>query len=84
MTYKERITALCKECGDSEVCGYYLRSLQDKCEYLQAVGYGWELGQQDTLDAVEDYVDRGNSTFTEEFMSGLKQHLEENGSRKSI
>ena len=49
MTYEERKATLCKECGQEEVCGFYLRSIQDKCEYLQNVMYGWELGQQDTL-----------------------------------
>ena len=75
MTYKERIKAICEECGQSEACGHYLRDLQRKCEYLQNVMYGWEMGHQDTIEAVEDYVDKGNSAATEEFMEGLRQHI---------
>lgn len=39
--------------------------------------YGWELGQQDTLDAVESYADRGNSDWTSNFMEGLKETLKD-------
>ena len=76
MTYKEREASICKVCGQEEICGYYKRDLQRKCEYLQNVMYGWELGQQDTLDAVESFVSNGNSSWTDEFMEGLRQILE--------
>lgn len=75
MTYQERIAELCEKCGQSEVCGYYIRGMQYKCNYLQNVMDGWELGQQDTLDAVEDYVSNGNSEWTTEFMEGLREKL---------
>lgn len=39
--------------------------------------YGWELGQQDTLDAVESLVSNGNSEWTNNFMEGLKETLKE-------
>ena len=77
MTYQERAAELCEKCEQLEVCGYYKRDLQRKCEYLQNVMYGWELGQQDTLDAVESYADRGNSDWTDNFMEGLKETLKE-------
>lgn len=35
----------------------------------------WNYGQYDTLNAVENYVDRGNSNWTEEFMDELKEYL---------
>lgn len=73
MTYKERMQDICNGCDQSEVCGYYLTDNRRGCEYLNDIEYGWKLGQKDTLEAVESYVDRGNSTFTEEFMAGLKQ-----------
>ena len=76
MTYMERESAVCKECGQADVCGYYARDLQRKCVYLQNVMYGWELGQEDTLEAVENYVDRGNSVLTEKFMDGLRQSID--------
>lgn len=75
MTYEEREADVCKVCGQSEVCGYYKRDLQRKCEYLQNVMHGWELGQQDTLDAVESFVSNGNSDWTNNFMEGLKETL---------
>ena len=75
MTYKERETDVCRVCSQSEVCGYYKRDLQRKCEYLQNIMYGWELGQQDSLDAVESYVSNGNSNWTDNFMEGLKETL---------
>ena len=78
MTYSERQKQICEECGQPETCGYVSRGLQSKCLYLQNVMYGWELGQKDTLDAVETCVDKGNSAATEEFMNGLKQFIEQN------
>ena len=75
MTYKERETDVCRVCSQSEVCGYYKRDLQRKCEYLQNIMYGWELGQQDSLDAVESYVSNGNSNWTDNFMEGLTETL---------
>lgn len=77
MTYQERAAELCEKCGQLEVCGYYKRDLQRKCEYLQNVMYGWELGQQDTLDAVESFVSNCNSDWTDNFMEGLKETLKE-------
>ena len=77
MTYTERINNICDTCGQSEVCGYYFHNAQRRCEYLQAFSYGWKLGQEDTIAAVEDYVDRGNSAFTEEFMTGLRESIKE-------
>ena len=75
MTYQERAAELCEKCGQSEVCGYYIRDMQHKCEYLQNVMYGWELGQEDTLDTVESFVSNGNSEWTDNFMEGLKETL---------
>lgn len=77
MTYEEREADVCKSCGQLDVCGYYKRNLQRKCEYMQNVMYGWELGQQDTLDAVESFVSNGNSEWTDNFMEGLKETLKE-------
>lgn len=76
MKFEERKQAICAKCESAAVCGFYLSPSRTMCEYLQHVQEGWEMGREDTLTAVEDYVDRGNSTFTEEFMEGLKQHLE--------
>lgn len=75
MTYQERAAELCEKCGQSEVCGYYMRDMQYKCEYLQNVMHGWELGQEDTLDTVESFVSKGNSEWTDNFMEGLKEAL---------
>jgi len=75
MTYQERAAELCEKCGQSEVCGYYMRDMQYKCEYLQNVMHGWELGQEDTLDTVESFVSNGNSEWTYNFMEGLKEAL---------
>jgi len=75
MKKEERKSAICAKCADREVCGYYLTSEKRECDYLQNVMEGWELGQEDTIAAVEDYVDRGNSAATEEFMNGLKEVL---------
>lgn len=77
MNYTERKQAICEKCEGQEVCGFYFTPEREECEYLQNVMEGCKLGQQDTLVAVEDYVDRGNSVFTEEFMNGLKQKLED-------
>ena len=77
MTYQERVAELCEKCGQSEVCGYYMRDMQSKCEYLQNVMHGWELGQEDTLDTVESFVSNGNSEWTDNFMEGLKETLKE-------
>jgi hypothetical protein len=77
MKWKERKQAICAKCADAQVCGHYLNSEKRECDYLCNIMEGWKLGQADTLDAVESYVDRGNSTFTEEFMTGLKETLEE-------
>ena len=77
MTHKEREADVCMGCGQAVVCGYYKRDLRRKCEYLQNVMYGWELGQQDTLDAVESYADKGNSDWTSNFMEELKETLKE-------
>jgi hypothetical protein len=75
MTYEERIETVCKECEQHKICGYQLRNLQVKCDYLTNVGYGWKLGQQDTLEAIEECIDKGNSKATEEFMKGLNGYL---------
>ncbi len=77
MRYQERAAELCEKCDQSEVCGYYIRDMQYKCEYLQNVMHGWELGQEDTLDTVESFVSNGNSEWTDNFMEGLKETLKE-------
>ena len=77
MTHKEREADVCMGCGQADVCGYYKRDLCRKCEYLQNVMYGWELGQEDTLEAVESYASKGNSDWTYNFMEGLRQSLKE-------
>ena len=46
-------------------------SAQRSMEYSVARMVGDKL-----LAAIENYVDQGNSDWTEEFMDGLKKHLE--------
>ena len=75
MTKQERIAEICKECDQSEVCGWYIHSQEDRCEYITSISEGWDYGQYDTLEAVENYVYGVNSTWTEEFMKGLKEYL---------
>ena len=75
MTKQERIAEICKECDQSEVCGWYMHIQLDRCEYITIISEGWDYGQYDTLEAVENYVYGVNSTWTEEFMKGLKEYL---------
>ena len=75
MTKQERIAEICKECDQSEVCGWYMHNQEDRCEYITSISEGWDYGQYDTLETVENYVYEVNSTWTEEFTKGLKEHL---------
>lgn len=54
MTYEERQAAVCKQCHSQRAieCGFVSRGLENKCSYLQDVMDGWELGQQDTKEAM--------------------------------
>ena len=76
MTKQERMAEICKECDQSEVCGWYMHNQEDRCEYITSISEGWDYGQQDTLEAVEDYVDKGDIAWTEEFMNGLRQSID--------
>ena len=61
MTYEQRQSLVCQQCGRADTCGYVSRNLVHKCEYNSAVMQGWELGQEDARqqlmkDAVEARV----------------------------
>jgi hypothetical protein len=60
MTYEERQKAVCQQCHSQRAieCGFVSRGLSSKCSYLQDVMYGWELGQKDTIEAINAMVDR--------------------------
>lgn len=78
MTYQERAKEICKNCDQSEVCGYYLSDTRHFCNDLESIMIGWTLGQQDTLKVIEDYADQGNTAWTEDFMEDIKQVIYEN------
>ena len=59
MTYGERMNQLCTECRDNATCGYIERGLQRKCRTIELCMYGWELGQEDTIEAIESLIVEG-------------------------
>ena len=54
MTYNERMAQFCeKQCVDRKECEYVLCNKTFRCDYLSGIMYGWELGQEDTLEEIE-------------------------------
>ena len=54
MDYKERMAQFCdKQCSDRNECEYKACNKTFRCDYLSGIMYGWELGQQDTLEEIE-------------------------------
>lgn len=47
MNYQQRKKKVCEECAKRIGCAYLCRGLEDKCEHLEDIMTGWELGQQD-------------------------------------
>ena len=59
MTYEERMTQFCEnQCIDRKECEYVLCKNTFRCDYLSGIMYGWELGQKDTLEEIENIVYR--------------------------
>ena len=73
MTFKEREKQLCDECHkyfkqQNRECSFRSRKLEDKCSYLQDIMYGWELGQQDLIEEIEQELLR---RFLNDYNNGL-------------
>ena len=68
MNYDERMTQFCeKQCVDRKECEYVLCKNTFRCDYLSGIMYGWELGQNDTLEEIEKAMkecDVDDSRFT--------------------
>ena len=57
MNYEEREKILCNNCEAKENCSYISRNLERKCSFKETTMYGWELGQQDTIDKAIEWLD---------------------------
>lgn len=80
MNYEERERQLCNNCEAKENCSYISRNLERKCSFQETTMYGWELGWQDAIDKVcefmqscEGYVVSGNKCNYENFIKYMEE-----------
>lgn len=53
MTYEEREEWFCEQCKHHDTCGCVKIGNISRCLDIQESMYGWELGRQDTIEAIE-------------------------------
>lgn len=57
MTYEERKKKYCENCFKAyPSCAYKSRNLEDKCGVLENIMNGWELGYQDAVEKVAEWI----------------------------